>query len=289
MLSRTKLVVVGVAGVFILGLAVSWFLGGLLYAPSKRKSEPLSSDLKAETIQIHSASGSVLSGWYVPAIQDDAPIVILMHAVRGCREDMVERAIFLHAAGYATLLFDFQAHGDSPGEHITFGYLESRDAQAVVDFARAKNPKAKVGIIGVSMGGAAALLANPPLQVDAMVLESVYPDIERAVENRVVMRLGRAGKIFTPLLTSQIRLRLGISTDQLRPIDGVAELTVPKYFFAGAEDRHTTLAEANELYAAAAEPKEFWAVEGMRHVNLHRASKQEYERRVLDFFSKTLK
>jgi hypothetical protein len=30
------------------------------------------------------------------------------------------------------LLFDFQAHGESIGCHITFGYLEGRDAAAAV-------------------------------------------------------------------------------------------------------------------------------------------------------------
>ena len=43
------------------------------------------------------------------------------------------------------LLFDFQAHGESTGEHITFGYLE-RDAQAAIDFLR-RAPDEKVGVL----------------------------------------------------------------------------------------------------------------------------------------------
>jgi fermentation-respiration switch protein FrsA (DUF1100 family) len=288
-LARRKAVVLALVAVFLVGLVVTWGVGGFLTAPSKRKSGPLPSDLKGESVKIRSGSGSELAAWFVPAAKSNAPTIILMHGVRGCREDMLRRARFFHERGYATLLFDFQAHGESSGEHITFGYLESKDAQAAVDFVRSKTRGVKIGLIGVSMGGAAALLADPPLNVDAMILESVYPSIVQATEDRIVMRLGSVGKIFTPLLTTQLKLRLGISVDQLRPIDGAAKVRAPKFFIAGTEDHQTTLAEAKALFAAAAEPKQFWAVEGAGHVNLHAFAKGEYEHRVLEFFAQTLR
>lgn len=40
------------------------------------------------------------------------------------------------------------------------------------------------------MGGAATLLASPPLDVNALVLEMVYPNINQAVSNRLSMRVG---------------------------------------------------------------------------------------------------
>ncbi|MDB6056716.1 MAG: alpha/beta hydrolase, partial [Verrucomicrobiales bacterium] len=83
-------------------------------------------------------------------------------------------------------------------------------------------------------------------------------------------------------------LRLGISSDQLRPIDGATKVTVPKFFIAGTEDQQTTFAEAKALFAAAAEPKQFWSVEGAGHVNLHRYAKVEYENRVLQFLRQNL-
>jgi fermentation-respiration switch protein FrsA (DUF1100 family) len=285
--TRKKIVGLSLVGVIVAGLVISWFVGGFLCAPSKRKAGPLPSDIIAETVHIPSASGSQIAGWFIPVGDSNAPVIILMHGVRGCRGDMLERARLFRKAGYATFVFDFQAHGDSRGKQITFGYLESRDAQAAVEFARAKRPHSKIGALGVSMGGAASLLADPPLKIDAMVLESVYPDIVQATEDRIVMRLGPVGKIFTPLLTAQLGMRLGVSTDQLRPIDGARRVTVPKFFIAGTVDQQTTLPEAKALFEAAAEPKQFWAVEGAGHINLQQYARTEYERRVLDFFAKT--
>src|ERR1035438_4256770 len=107
---------------------------------------------------------------------------------------MVERARFISQSGYAALLFDFQAHGESIGKQITVGYLESRDAQAAVEFAHRRFPGKPVAVIGVSLGAAAAVLAHPPLDVQALVLELMYPTVEDAIKDRLEMRLGPLGR-----------------------------------------------------------------------------------------------
>jgi len=202
---------------------------------------------------------------------------------------MLDRARFLSRAGYSVLLFDFQAHGESTGENITFGFLESKDAQAAVSFLRSTAPGEKIGVIGVSMGGAATLLSDPPLDVNAAVLEMVYPSINQAISNRLTMRVGRWSSLFTPLLSWQLKPRLGIGTNDLRPIDHVGRFTAPKLFIVGAADRHTTLSESQQLFSAAGEPKELWVVPGAQHVDLYPLAKEEYERHVLGFFGRYLR
>jgi fermentation-respiration switch protein FrsA (DUF1100 family) len=117
----------------------------------------------------------------------------------------------------------------------------------------------------------------------------VYPTIEQAVDDRLRMNLGAWGVVFRPLLTSQLRLRLGIGAEDLRPVEHAPKVTAPKLFVAGAEDAHTTLEESRELFGAAAEPKELWVVEGARHQDLHKLAGREYEARVLGFFEKHLR
>jgi uncharacterized protein len=212
-----------------------------------------------------------------------------MHGFRCDRRQMLGRASFLSKAGYGVLLFDFQAHGESPGKQITIGYLESRDAQAAAEFMKKNCPGEKLGVIGLSMGGAAAVLASPALEVDAMVLEAVYPDIERATANRTERYFGAWARGSGRLLIMQLPLRAGIEKEALRPIDRVGAIKAPKLFIAGAEDRHTKLDESRELFAAAAEPKEFWVVEAAAHVDVHQMVREEYERRILDFFEKRLR
>jgi len=211
-----------------------------------------------------------------------------MHGVRANRLSMLGRARFLSRAGYSVLLFDFQAHGESHGQHITFGFLESKDASAAVSFLQAQAPNERIAIIGSSMGGAAAILATPPLPVKAMVLEMVYPTLDQAVADRLTIRLGSWSGVFTPLLTWQLKPRLGVSSSALRPIDNISRISAPKLFIAGTLDQHTRIDESRQLFSAASEPKELWEVSGAKHEDIYSFAKEEYERRILSFFEKTL-
>ena len=117
----------------------------------------------------------------------------------------------------------------------------------------------------------------------------VYPTVNQAVSDRLTMRLGNWASVLTPLLTWQLRPRLGISAENLRPIDHVGQITARKLFIVGSEDLHTTLEESRQLFAAASEPKEMWVVTGAKHEDLHGFAREEYERRVLAFFSQALR
>jgi uncharacterized protein len=270
---------------FLIGV---WTAGGILSAPVPETVGALPEGLMGEDVRFSSPSGATLKGWFLHG-RPGRGAVVLLHGVRGDRRHMTGHARFLAKAGYSVLLFDFQAHGESAGEQITFGYRESKDAQAAVQYLRSRAPGEKIGVIGVSMGGAAALLADPPLKVDAMVLEMVYPSIEEAITDRLAMRLGSSvGAMFTPLLSVQMQPRLGITPDRLRPIDQVAEITAPKLFIAGSEDQHTPLAESRRLFAAARAPKEMWVVDGAAHTNLYKFAGEEYRHRVLAFLEKNL-
>jgi pimeloyl-ACP methyl ester carboxylesterase len=261
--------------------------GSVLTSPNNCEIGKPPTDLPVESVQFTSSSGATLHGWFVSG-QSGKGVIILMHGIRGNRLQMLDRARFLFHAGYSVLLFDFQAHGESIGKHITAGYLESRDVTAAVNFTHQKLPKEKVGVIGVSMGGASAVLAKPPLQVNAMILESVYPTIEQAIEDRLDVRFGWLGKFGVPFLTWQLKPRLGFGANDLCPIQQVGKIAVPKFFIAGTDDHLTTLKESKDLFSAAAEPKQFWWVNGAGHVDLDRFAKEEYEKRVLDFLTKNL-
>jgi alpha-beta hydrolase superfamily lysophospholipase len=276
-------------GIFLLlSFIVVWGSGSLLMRPVQRQLGPPPADLHAEIVSFPSASGSQLKGWYIPGTNQKGAVVLL-HGVRGTKAEMLERARLFAKEGYSVLLFDFQAHGESIGKHITFGWLESMDAQAAVKFLKEKCPGQKIGIVGVSLGGAAAVLAEPQLEADAYVLELVYANIEDAISNRMKIVLGPVGGIFTPLLSWQIRPRLGISTERLKPERTVHGIRQPKLFLAGKNDRHSTIEQPRRLFDAAAEPKELVVFDNASHQDLYAIDPELYRKNVLPFLDKTLR
>jgi uncharacterized protein len=276
-----------ILGLIALG-CFSWYMGGKLSESENRTIGAIPESLVAIEVGFPSESGATIHGW-ISAGLPGRGAVLLLHGVRSDRRSMVSRAVFLRKLGYSVLLIDLQAHGESRGHRITLGHLEAQDVIAARTFLRANLPRERVAAIGVSLGAAAIVLADGKAQFDAVVLESMYPTITEAVEDRLRLRLGAPGTLLAPLLTLQLQPRLGIDVDQLRPIDHVASLGAPLLLVHGARDEHTLISEARAVFARAAEPKEFWEITDAAHVDLHRFAGAEYERRIDEFLVKYLR
>jgi pimeloyl-ACP methyl ester carboxylesterase len=279
--------VVGLAVIVVVVLALTWVAGDDLTKPTNRDitigRPPL--DLEASNITFASGSGSLIHGWLSPG-KPGHGAVILLHGLRGDRREMVSRAEFLRARGYSVLLFDFQGHGESRGSLITFGDLESRDVTAAIQYLHHKLPNEQVGVIGVSLGAAAFVLAEERPAVAAVVLEQMYPTIQQAVAGRARRYLGPVAPVLAPLLMVQVQARLKIPANRLRPIDRMGQIGAPVLIVNGTQDSYTSIEDARALFTAASNPKELWAVEGAGHVDLHAFAKAQYEQRVGDFLGR---
>jgi fermentation-respiration switch protein FrsA (DUF1100 family) len=270
-------------------MSSAFWLGTRWVAADHRSVGAPPADLPARPVEFRSKTGDLLRGWFVPG-STGSDAIVLMHGSHETRRAMLGRARFLNRNRYAVLLFDFHSYGESEGDRTGFGLTESGDAAAAVDFLRSMAPGERLGAIGFSLGGAASLLGAKPLAVDALIVEAVYPEIATAVSNRLRMRLGSLGAWFlTPLFTAQLHPRWGIEGSQLSPVEAIRRLRAPVFVIAGTDDPRTTLADSRRLFAAAPEPKQFWAVPGAAHVNFERYAPREYEERVLDFFARHLR
>jgi uncharacterized protein len=208
---------------------------------------------------------------------------LLMHGVRSNRSSMIDRSLFLRENSITSLLIDLQAHGETPGDLITFGIRESRDAENGVKFLRQVEKCNKIVAVGQSLGGASALLGNGPIDADAFVLESVYPTIEEAIEDRLEIRLGAVGRCLAPLLYWQIPLRIDSSLSELRPIDALEQVKVPVFIIGGTLDYHTKVEETKRMYEAVHFKKLLWVVDGASHEDIFAFDRVGYKNKILAF------
>ena len=271
--------------VALLLLGVMSFLAGeVVTGSAATATEALKTDLPVEAVRIPAADGGQVHGWLARGKNGNG-VVLLVHSIRSNRVEMLSRARFLIAQGYHTLLIDLQAHGETPGRRITFGARESENVAAAVDYLRRVFPHERIGAIGVSLGAAAIVLTEHDLRLSAVILESLHPTIEEAVENRLRLFLGEPGVWFLPVLLFQISVFTGVPIDGLSPIEQINNLNSPVLIISGTNDNHTTVPETERLFAAAREPKELWIVPGAGHFNMHDYAGKAYEREVLDFLS----
>jgi hypothetical protein len=103
----------GIVGALVLvTIAFAIFVGWLLAHPVQTAIGNPPADLNAEPVTFASDSSATVHGWWCP-IQNANGAVLLLPGIRANRLSMVERARFLHRAGYSVLLIDFQATGNN--------------------------------------------------------------------------------------------------------------------------------------------------------------------------------
>lgn len=274
--------------VILVALVLFFAIGTILTSPAPTSVSALSADFPVEPVQIPGRDHVVVHGWLAPG-KPGGGVVLLAHSMRSNRVEMLSRARFLQDKGYGVLLIDLQGHGETIGDKITFGLKEAENIEASVDFLRQRFPRERIGAIGTSLGAAAIVLAKKNLKLDAVILESLHPTLEEAVENRLKLHFGDYGSVLLPLMLWQLSLNLDIAIAELNPIARIDQLNAPVLLISGTHDAHTTQSETERLYASARIPKELWIVPGAKHFNMHTYAGREYEYRVDDFLSHYLK
>jgi alpha-beta hydrolase superfamily lysophospholipase len=173
---------------------------------------PQAYGLPFEIVAVPSATGP-LPGWFVPAPGGrPAPAIVLVHGWESNRARMLPNARFLHAAGFASLLFDVRGHGDNPPETLPISGAEfGADARAAVEVAAARPDVTSVGVLGHSMGaiGAALAAADDP-RIGALVTTATPADPRRLTRRTFQLAgLTMPGVIAHPLaaLTTRVYLR----------------------------------------------------------------------------------
>jgi uncharacterized protein len=278
---------VGLAFIVLILATITWVAGGGLADPVHRDIGHPSRELDVTNITFASSNGVLIHGW-ISHGEAGKGAIILLHGTHGDRRDMTSRAQFLHKQGFNLIMIDLQGHGETRGEVTTFGDRESHDVVAAIQYLHHMLPKEKVGVLAMSMGAAAFVLAEDRPPVDAVVLENLYPTIKQGIANRLRLTLGPFGPMFASLVLIQLQPQMNIPPARLRPIEHMSQIGAPLLIINGTNDEFTSIDDARALYAAASSPKELWAVEGAGHVDLHEFAKDEYERRVASFFAEHL-
>lgn len=282
LLRWTVVVLLALGGVFVAG---SWIAARHLTGPHPRPVGAPPSDFPypIETVAFPTSDAESISGWLVRAGKSDKGIVLL-HGYSGSRAQMLRRARFFADMGFTCLLYDARACGESSGAEITFGYRERHDLIAAVKLLQERGCQ-EIACLGVSQGGATILFAADDLPgLKCAICESVFDNMEHAVDRRLRHYTGAPGWLGASLLVPFAEQRLDISIHDIRPIDHVARLRCPVLIIGGESDEKTWPEDTRRLFDAAHEPKELWMIPHARHEDLFRFP--GYEEKTREFITR---
>ena len=273
-----------ITAIGIAAFVVSVFFAWQLTGPQRRALKPIPSDFgyPVESTTFNATDDITIAGWFVP-YENSSRGVVLLHGNGSTRSQMIARAKFLRAHGYAVLLYDARGHGESAGNLVSVGWYETKDLLGALAFLRSKGCT-EIGCIGASQGGATIALAAPDLHdVKWVVLEGVYPTIRIALDRRFRHTLFLPGWLAGLFMIPIAEWRLGVSLDEIAPVKTIGKLSCPVLVMGGESDLHTTRDDTLELYNAAQAPKMLWLVPNAPHKDLYGFAHEEYEKHLLDF------
>ncbi len=171
------------------------------------------------------------------------------------------------------------------------GRQEAVDAGAAVDYAAARLPGARIGLIGFSMGATIAILtASDNRRVRALVLDSPFEDPDRLILSRLGSLFPLTRGLLLPALTrlwGKILFRSDIGgldvPAHARRLDVARALVV-----VSGRDSVIPPTQQRALYDALTCPRELWEEPDVDHCGAYFRDRGAYIRRVVDFFLKTL-
>ena len=113
-----------------------------------------------QDLECTTSDGVRLAGWAITPANPRGTIAVF-HGLRGNRDHVVDRILFLTRAGFRCVAFDHRAHGQSAGSVTSFGFHEAKDVSAVHAMIRRTWPETPCAALGTSMGAAALCYADP--------------------------------------------------------------------------------------------------------------------------------
>lgn len=249
--------------------------------------KPENYGLRAREIKIQTPDTLTLSALLVEANADSTrATVVLLHGISTCKETQLERAKILADAGYASLLLDLRAHGQSEGEYCTFGYREKHDLRAVADTLARLFPQRPMAIWGASLGGAVALQAmavEPRYQFG--IVESTFDEFEKvAVEYGADWLFGLRSQWLTDRVLRKSGQIAHFEPSAVKPVLAAAQIDRPVLFIHGDKDARIPMWFGQRNFEACASPEKRWyKVQGAGHNNLWKIAGDSMRQEVFRF------
>ena len=272
------------------------FLGLLIYfinrqvdvfvTPRRNSSFALPPEINLayDEVTLTTVDGVTISGWYIAGTKPEA--IILVHGIHANRTAVLPEALILREAGYHLLMIDLRGHGKSAEAQLTYGYREAFDVQAAADYLATRPQIEQVGVLGVSLGGAAvARAAALDERIEAVVVENSYSSLPDAVEDAFDNFSIFPKWPFAPLLIALTERRVAID---IRQVDSARDLATisPRsvLIIHGSRDGLFPAYHAEKMYAQAREPKTLWIIDKGGHGNPAIDQEALFKEKVISFF-----
>lgn len=244
-----------------------------------------------QNVTINSRLGYTLQGTYLPNPISSNKTVVFVHGISGSRLMGLWYAPLYIKAGYNVLLYDSRASGESGGNSVSWGFYEKYDLDQWIDWVEEQNPKGSIGVHGVSMGAATALMhaeMNETVRrVDFYIADSSYSDLEELLTQQISAAVSLGDPHWVKLLLTYFGIiakwQSGFAYQEVSPVRAVQNVTTPILYIHGNDDALVPAYMSEQLYRATKGYKEKYISSQDAHAMTIFNHRGEYQHRILTF------
>jgi fermentation-respiration switch protein FrsA (DUF1100 family) len=249
---------------------------------------PADFSMQYQDVTAQSSDGNMLNAWYVPS--QNGAAVILQHGFKSDREELLEEAEMLVNRGYGVLIASIRSHDINEGELIAFGLKEMPDIDAWVKFLQDQDGVEHIGMLGNSLGGSLAIqYAAENDSIEALVVHSAFSSMRDTINTSVRYFTDLPPFPFATFIRFWAEQEIKGSIDDIDAKKWIGNISPrPILILHSLSDVAISPESGELLFAAAAEPKELWQVEGVPHANFDTELAEDFEERVGSFFDQYL-
>lgn len=237
-----------------------------------------------------------LHATYFPALaagQEKKKVVICFHGYTSQgMSDYIGLSDYYQKRGFAMLLPDARAHGQSEGEYIGFGCLDRQDALGWIKWAIGElGEDTEILLHGTSMGAATLLMLSGlslPEQVKGIVSDCGFTSPKEVFTHVLHSMYHLPAFPVIPGADLVNRRLAGYGMDECNAKREVEKATVPILFIHGGADTFVPCSMCDEIYEHCAAPKRKMIVPGAAHAESYYKDMENYERELTEFIKEVI-
>lgn len=250
---------------------VEAFIAGMIFFPEKNFYQtPQDFGWKYEEVSLQTSDNIQLHGWLIQPFIQKKGSLLFFHGNAGNISHRLFKVKGWLEAGYEVFLVDYRGYGKSQG-NIRSEDDVVEDAEAAFHWLKKhlKGDSSPIVVFGESLGTYAAIRIAEKERIRAVILEAPFTSFIDL------------GKIHYPMVPSMM-----IKPFAFLNRDWVGKLKAPLLIIHGTDDEICPFRMAEELFALAPEPKEFFKVEGGRHNDLPISAENFYFQTFFNFLDR---
>lgn len=214
-------------------------------------------------------------------------VAILCHGYRGTGyRDFCGGAKEALELGYSVILIDQRGHGLSKRHSITFGVRESKDVVKWSEYARNRfGEDIKLVLIGISMGGAAVLMASDKVKKAKVIADCPFSSPEIMLKE-TIRKMKLPLWLFYPLLNLSSLIYAHTNLNKASSYKSVKNTDNPILIIHGDHDSIVPYWISKELYEANADKIQYELFPNAEHGMSYIEDTKRYRLIIKEFLEK---